>query len=130
MLKKVLVGELIDDGKALLAELDRTGFPVSAAFWVDLPDSEYWRLVLASHLVDIYGPMDAYKKVQRALVSMKLGATRPSGLSLDDISVFSPNDQDYLALRQVAAGPGRLGMGPAHGRAPRKVFEDAHIYRL
>lgn len=125
MYKRILVRELIDEGLRLLGALDRAGFSVQAAFWVDLPESNYWRLVLASPEVEEYGPTAAYRKVQMALASLN-----PSALSLDDISVFSPSDQTYLALRDLAAGPGRLGTGPAHGRPANIVFEDALIYHL
>lgn len=128
MLKKILVRELIEDGKALLDELDRAGFPVLSAFWVDLREdpmeSHHWRLVLSSPDVDAHGPMAAYRAVQRVLGRMKTSA-----LSFDDISVLSPNDQNYQNLRELAAGPGRLGM-ELHGSLGSVIFEDSIIYRL
>ena len=40
MLKRILVRELIDDGKKLLTKLDRAGFPVLSAFCVDFLEDQ------------------------------------------------------------------------------------------
>ena len=125
MLKTVLVKELIDEGARLLQELDRRDYPVQAAFWLYLPESDYWRLVMASPLVDQQGPIGAYRDLREALV-----VTNPSALSLQDISVLSPNGQDYQALLASAVGVGVFGFGAACGQLPRVVFEDSYIYRL
>lgn len=125
MLKTVLVKELIDEGARLLQELDRRDYPVPQAFWLYLPESDYWRLVMASPLVDQQGPLAAYRDLREAL-----GVTNPSALSLEDISVLSPNGQDYRALLASAAGVGGLGFEAARGRISPVVFQDAYIYRL
>jgi hypothetical protein len=67
MLTKVLVKELIEDGRNLLSALQRNGFPVSAAFWVKLPDSDWHRLVIASPLAERLGQIAAYKQLQSIL---------------------------------------------------------------
>jgi hypothetical protein len=125
MLKTVLVKELIDEGARVLHELDRRGYPVQGAFWLYLPESEYWRLVLASPLVDQQGPIPAYRDLREAL-----RATKPSTLTLEDISVLSPDGQDYQALLGSAVGVGGLGFEAARGRVSPVVFQDAYIYRL
>jgi hypothetical protein len=125
MLKTVLVKELIDEGARLLQELDRRNYPVEAAFWVYLAESDYWRLVMASPLVDEQGPIAAYRDLREALA-----VTDPSTLSLQDISVLSPNGQDYQALLGSAVGVGGLGFVAARGRVSPVVFQDAYIYRL
>ena len=61
MLKKVLVRELIEDGERLLLELKQRDFPVTAAFWVDMPELDYWRLVVATSIVNERGPDVAYR---------------------------------------------------------------------
>lgn len=65
-----LVGQQIDDGRKLLTQLEKEGFPVAAAFWAKPFDEDRWSLTIATPLVDEQGPLTAYGRlldVQRAL---------------------------------------------------------------
>jgi hypothetical protein len=124
MYTKVLVKDLIEDGRVLLKALQREKFPVSAAFWVKIPDSERHRLVIASTVAKESGHLEAYRRLQTILKSVPL-----EQLSFEDISVLGPNEADYKALRTTAAGPG-LEMGPSGGKLRDAAFEDAYIYYL
>ncbi|MDA1312674.1 MAG: hypothetical protein O2968_04995 [Acidobacteria bacterium] len=125
MLKRVLVRELIEDGDSLLTELRRRAFPVAAAFWVDTPESDYWRLVIATDIVDKEGPDVAYRALRDAL-----NTVQPQDLALDDIYAVSPKGDDYRGYLSVLRDGGRLRAGSASGRAPRVVFEDSYVYQV
>ncbi len=125
MLKRVLVRELIEDGGRLLTELRRRAFPVAAAFWVDTPESDYWRLVIATSVADKQGPDVAYRSLRDALKTIE-----PQDLALDDIFVVSPKGDDYRGYLSVLRGGGRLGAGNASGKLPRVVFEDSYVYQV
>src|SRR5258708_1371729 len=62
MYKKVLVNELISEGKQLLEALRRNRFSFTAAFWYYFPDALEWRLVIVSPTVDRSGPLAAYQR--------------------------------------------------------------------
>ena len=125
MLKKILVGELVDEGQRVIDELRRRRLQVRAAFWVELPDTDYWRFVVALPYVNRNGTFETYKVLREALE-----AIQPEVLSLEDIYVVSPHGDDFKAYLAAAGGPGRLGMGAASGRPPRVVFEDSYVYSV
>ena len=91
MVKTILVERDLEEGRRLLERLDvkeaetapasgrtraatlpRTKVPVQAAFWWYLPESQEWRLIIATPLVDSYGPLSVYTKIQ-ARLSTKIG---------------------------------------------------------
>jgi hypothetical protein len=122
--KKILVGDYIEHGRAMLETLQRNNFTVTEAFWYELPDLDEWRLIIASPMVHLVGPTKAYTVLDRVLRQIQ------SPLSLGDISLLSPLSSEYQALRQAALGPGRLGMGPATEHAHDITFHDAYLYNL
>ncbi len=124
MYKKVLVEDLIKDGKLLVEALERNRFPITAAVWYDFPEMP-WMLVIVSTAVDQIGPMAAYGRVQRALQTVK-----SAQLALSDISLMSPQSQEFENLRSLISTPGRLGQSTASGPARGLVFEDAYVYRM
>jgi hypothetical protein len=124
MYTKVLVKDLIEDGRNLIAVLQREQFPVTAAFWVKIPDSERHRLVIASPVVKELGQLAAYRRLQTILESLTL-----EQLSFEDISVLGPNDANFKALLTTALGPG-FERGPSGGKFRDAAFEDAYIYYL
>ncbi len=125
MLKKVLVRELIEDGERLLLELKQRDFPVTAAFWVDMPELDYWRLVVATSIVNERGPDVAYRVLRDAL-----NLIQPQELALDDIFVVSSDGDDYHAYLSVLRGGYPAGTRSASGKVPRVVFEDSYVYQV
>jgi hypothetical protein len=128
MVARTLVEKDIEGGSRLLDELDRQkDMEVSSALWFYLEDSDEYRLLLASRLVDEKGPLAAYTVVQDALSKVPEGV-RPS---FTDISVVSPSDD---RLRAIASAV-KTGSGIQRIRFSRNVvdgiyIEDALIYRL
>jgi hypothetical protein len=119
MVKKKLVEELISDGDTLLQRLDEQGFQVETMFWVDLPDQDYWRLVIASPLVGEQGATACYRKLGELLRGSNF-----SGITLEDITLVDPVSQEFRYLISLASDSSRLAVG-----ASWVVFEDAIVYR-
>lgn len=125
--KPTLVDADMKAGEALLSKLDEIEFDVKAALWFYVQDSEEWRLIIASPIVDKDGSKKAYEKVQLQLQELN-GRYE---LSLRNISLVSPGDKLIKALESVI----RTGKSISHIRFTRNVInglfiEDAYIYRL
>ena len=126
MYKKILVSDLIDEGKLLLEALVRNRFPIVAALWNYFPESMEWRLVIVSPIVDRDGPLRAYTRIQRVLAKIS-----PLHLTLSDITAIGSASQDYQTLRAIISSPGGFSTGSGASRVPQDaVFEDAYIYQL
>jgi hypothetical protein len=119
MVKKKLVEELIGDGANLLTELDRRKFPVETMFWIHLPDQDYWRLVIASPLVNQQGGLAAYRRLGELLPEVEL-----AGLTLEDISLLDPESKEFQYFAALASASSRLAAGAAW-----LEFEEAVVYR-
>jgi hypothetical protein len=125
VLTERLVEKRIEDGEILLKALQRERFPVLRMFWCRMPESQRWRLVIASRLVDKIGSLGAYERLQRILAGLQL-----SSLSLMNISVLSPSSGEFGRLLEHAAGPGTFGTAAAAGPVRDIVFEDAYFYHV
>jgi hypothetical protein len=119
MVKTKLVEGLINDGAELLRELDRQNFPVEAMSWVHLPDQGYWRLIIGSPVVAEQGGLAAYRQLGDLLQEIEL-----AGTTLEDISLFAPDSQEFQSLFSLASASSRLAAGAAW-----LEFEDAVVYR-
>jgi hypothetical protein len=125
--KTALVDTSIENGRRLIESLDKAEFPVDAALWLYSPDSDDWRLTIASNLVDRLGPLQTYGRVQTVLTSLP----PESRLALKDISVVSPKSPLIQAFRRAArAAPDghefRLRQSAINGM----FVEDAYVYRV
>ena len=119
MVKRTLVEGLVQDGAKLLVALDARGFAVKAMFWVDLPEQDYWRLVVGSPIVATKGAAAGYRSLQEIL-----GAMDAAGLRLEDISLLDPASSQFRTLLGVVQDSSRLANGPAW-----VVFEEGIVYR-
>jgi hypothetical protein len=124
VLKNRLVADYIDHGRAVLEALRRDKFPITEAFWYDMPEAGEWRLIIASPVARTVGPIQAYTILDRALTKIR------SPLSLREISVLSPSSPQFQSLREEALGPGKPGTGPATGYSRAITFPDAYLYAL
>lgn len=125
--KTALVEKDVEEGKRLIEALDNAGFQVRAVLWFYLAESDEWRFVVASPLVERKGPKEAYAFVQAVLAQL----LPPSGISLEDISVVSP-EYDLIRLLKVAiqTGPGISGIRFTRNTINNTFIEDAYIYRM
>jgi hypothetical protein len=123
--KPALVESDMKAGESLVRQLDGAGLKVTAAFWFYRSDADEWRMIVAMPMVDRDGPKRAYETIQGHL------KTAGSGLSLQNISVVSPNDDLIKLLTSaISTGPGISHMRFT-GNVINSVFiEDAYVYRL
>lgn len=141
MVKAVLVEEDIAEGRRFLDALREptpsngrkksnsggaSHFRVKSAFWWYFPESDEWRLVIATPLVDEEGPLATYKDIQKIL------ARRPDlNLSLQSISVLSPKDERVRAFNKVLKGePDLVSLRFTRGVLNGVYVDDAYVYRL
>jgi hypothetical protein len=133
MVETSLVEIDIQSGRALLDKLRKSDskfsdphFLVRSAFWLFRPEALSWRLFIATPLVDQRGPASAYTDVQGVLRSLP----KPS-ISMQDISVVSPNDKLVKVMKKAAHIPaGENGVRLARTRVDDTYIEDAYVYRL
>jgi hypothetical protein len=125
LVKEVLTDQLIAAGADLTRQLVRSDWPVVGSLWLYEPEINEWRLLIVSPSVDSEGPLAAYRRVSAALQS---GESR---LSLDNISVVSPEDPRVRAL----ASAHQTGFEIEGRRVSRSAIngfyiDDAYVYRL
>jgi hypothetical protein len=121
MYKKILVSDDIQQGRILLDALrKRPGFPVTEAFWYELPEFGKWRLIIATPVAHTAGPIAAYTMLHETLKQL--------GTSLDssNISLLRPNSNELERLREAAFIPRRPRRGPLQDLD----LQDAYVYSL
>lgn len=122
MFVQVLVDEQIEAGRAVLDALRRDHVKIFDAFWCRVPESGYWRLVIASKLIDQIGSLEGYRRLRVILDRLGLW----SALS-GSISFLSPSDPTFQSLREYAHGPGQFRQQASYG-IPYNPFQDAYFY--
>lgn len=122
MFLQVLVDEKIESGKRIIEALRRQRFSISSAFWCRMPESGYWRLVIASPMVDRIGPLAGYRSLNEIL--RNLGIWKEfSGI----VSLLSPKDPTFINLLEYSQSPGQFQV-PA--TQTHNVFQDAYVYQI
>jgi hypothetical protein len=79
-----LVGHQIDNGGRLIEGLTESGFNVTAAAWIRVPESSRWLLYIVSNDINSKGPIAAYRTVAD---SIRRGSD--SGLSIPEIKLLA-----------------------------------------
>ncbi len=128
LVKEALAGEMVLTGADLIALLDKAGFSVFAALWLYVPESETWRLVIASPEVRLDGPKKAYKKIQSVLARMPVDRLR---IGLNDITVLDSKDSFISSLKAgIQTDKGMSGLRLIKTAINGLFIEDAYIYRM
>ena len=128
MVKEILTKEMIEAGADLTRRLDEAGLKVSASLWLYIPDSNLWRLIIASPAVRRDGPKKVYRKIQSILTKIPGDA---SIIPLKDISVVEDNDPLILLLRlPLRTGDGISGIRFSKNTINGHFIEDTYIYRI
>jgi hypothetical protein len=112
--------------QTLIRTLDKSDFPVPSALWLYIADGDEWRLIIATPIVESYGPSEGYRRFQRLAEGLLQGPQL-----LRSISLVSPSDALIVALGSVI----RTELGINHIRFSKNsidgtYIEDALIYRL
>lgn len=146
MVKTLLVDQDLKDGRRLLERLNteeagvaltwgkhragvvaRADVRVQAAFWWYFAESQEWRLVIATPLVDEVGPLSAYGVIQARLSAIK----PPLSLALQNISLISPRDPRVKAFKKaMKVAPDPFGVRFTRSALNGTYVEDAYVYRL
>jgi hypothetical protein len=128
VVKEILTKEMIESGAELTRLLDRAQLTVSASLWLYIPESNIWRLTIASPEVKTCGPKKVYQKIQSVL--SQIPEEQPS-VGLKDISVVE-NDNVLISLLRIAirTGDGISGIRFSKNTINGQFIEDAYIYRM
>jgi hypothetical protein len=120
-----LVTRDFDDGARLVQELDRGGFPVSAAFWAYDSTLESWRLIVAAPSEAIESRSKVYGVIQNILLENDLG------IALSSISLTRDDDQGVRNLQAEAMSDVDTVFEVPLGRAEigGRSVSNIHVYR-
>ena len=128
VVREVLTSEMIEAGAGLIRRIDPDYLFVSACLWLYLPESDVWRLIIASPEVDRYGPRRVYQKIQSVLSEIPEDIPH---ISLMDISVVEDNDSLVSLLRRaVKTGDSVSGVRFSRNTINGQFIDDAYIYRM
>jgi len=123
MYKTILVKQMIEDGARLLQRLDETDVPVRAAAWFDDPEKMAWKLIIVSPAASKPGPLEAYMRIQHAMMGLELN------IALDDIVVMSPSSRKFESFRRTMEGVAKGALLHPKGSSEGVAFDDAYVYR-
>lgn len=128
VVKEQLTDAMIEAGAELTSKLDESGFRVTAAFWLLMPDLNEWRLLFASKEASTKGPRTVYEKIRLAVDEL---GVRAAAVPLSIIGVLDA-DADLVRLLKVAIQTGpeisriRFSKNVVNGH----FIDDALIYRV
>jgi len=125
LVKGTLTDEMIKAGDELLDRLDSIDLEVTTSFWWYIPESNTWRLLIASPKVKTIGPKKIYRKIENVL--SKMPAKR---LALRDIGVVQNDDPLIFSLRRgIKVSTGMSGVSVTATGIDDRFIDDAFIYR-
>ena len=131
MAEKVLVqgtltNEMIKSGAELIRRLDEAKLTVTTSFWWYLPESDIWRLLIASPEVKRDGPKKVYKKIEVILSKIPV----EKRLALKDIGVVQSDDPLVATLRTgIKTSQSISGVSVTASAINGRFIDDAFIYR-
>jgi hypothetical protein len=120
-----LTNEMIVAGEKLLQRLELLGLDIVASFWMYFPESNEWRLALATHHVDSLGPKKVYAKIWDAL--HKASDTQ-LGLDLQNLTVLSPGESLVKSLVGANKQFDLSGKKLSEHRINGSSLDDMYIY--
>jgi hypothetical protein len=121
-----LVSFDIENGREVIAALDRDGKAPNVALWAKLPDYENWRLVIASDRLDQSSPRSGYSELNAAMTRAGIPIHREPSIYL------RPMETPFIqALRRAfASAKETYGMRLGGQMFGDKYLEDAFVYRI
>lgn len=126
MVATTFTNEQIEQGKALLVELDSENVSVPVALWYCDPEVG-WKLLLSLPEVVKNGPQTTYEII---LTALKAIGESPL-LQFEDIMILRP-DAPLIGILGVMArtGSGITGVYLSGNTVNGQLIPDAYIYRL
>jgi hypothetical protein len=105
-------------------------FRVKAALWLYYPESEEWRLVIATPLVDEKGPLNTYARLQ-VVLQRSLLEIQPADLYLQNIAVIGASDPLVKPLRRAMNSAPKVSYVRLNRSSVGRIYvEDAYLYRV
>lgn len=95
--QEILVGPDIGEGREAITALQKSGFPLKAAYWDFDAEGSRWNLVLITPSSNFTQPLAAYGQVRRLFDSHNVRRSL-------DFSIFSATAPVYKALRREWKG--------------------------
>jgi hypothetical protein len=128
MVKEQLTDSMVQAGAELVASLDDSDTPATAAFWLLEPEIAEWRLIIVTPKVSAQGPRKVYEEIQTAL--RELG-DRASAAPFSVIALRAP-ESDLIRHLKVAinTGPGIHRIRFSKDVVDGRFIDDALIYRV
>jgi hypothetical protein len=121
---KELLVEQKDDGQRLVTELLRSGFDVTAAFWVRASEDGSWTLYISSKDVSSKKDPGPYRRVYDAISRANLRWVSPA-----DVSVIHASDPPSVAaVMALNRHPGKSGINYNGRRLGSMAVEGVYIY--
>jgi hypothetical protein len=120
----LLVDEQKQSGEALLAALDSGKFPVDAALWWFETEGAKWLLIIASPIVDLAGPLQAYKRV------ISITSKDDHAKEVIDFVTLVSDRHPMVAMFRSVLGTGSTRITFSQSTIGDLYIEDAYIYRL
>lgn len=127
MVAPTLVETQIEDGRAIISQLDADNFPIDAALWYYDTEKEKWVLLIATPLVKSLGRKESYAKIKASLDRLH-GRIKTQIL---DMTLTSPDHNIVVRLKSA--------LRPTPGVPPTRFVsnlilgtatEDALVYRI
>ena len=129
MAKNTLVEADKEAGDRITRAIDAADLDLQAALWFYSPDSNGWRLLISTPLVDTEGPKKVYSKIQKTIGNIL--EQYQDNISLQDISLISPSHNLIATLRSAVTTGGNIGNIRFTGNVINNVLvEDALIYKI
>jgi len=97
VVKEYLTPEMIESGAKLITRLDEMGLPIVAAFLSWNPESNDWRLRIATPDRDAVGPQDPYRKIGEAREAL---GEEVAAIPMFGVRLAGVNDTTVRALRK------------------------------
>ncbi len=91
---RVLLPEVIDEGRRLIRALLASQFELNAVYWLFLDESERWKLMIASPIRDRDGAFPAYSRLR----SVRDAMDPPLKIETTDVALTRGGDRRAKAL--------------------------------
>lgn len=124
--KATLVEVDLNITERIVSALESHNVPVAAAVWVNFPEYEDWRLVIAAKKLDKLDPGDAYLTVNRI--------TKDAGITVWEsptLHLMKTTDSFIRAIRKgYGKAPKVVGMRLGGQTFGDRFIEDAYAYKI
>jgi hypothetical protein len=127
LVKEVLTSEMIDGGRELTIQLDKTELDVTASFWFYFIDSMRWNLIFGISQILTEGPIRPISIIQDVLNQQPI----IRGVNLLDVIALQSDHSMIRRLKNLVTTGKAIRETRISQAVVENVFiQDAYIYRL